>query len=32
VPLAYADALYDLRLHIAFVRDRLQQIQAGRRS
>ncbi len=31
VPLAYADALYELRLHIAFVRDKLQQAEAGRR-
>jgi TRAP transporter TAXI family solute receptor len=31
VPLAYADALYDLRLHIAFVRDKLHEAKAGRR-
>jgi TRAP-type uncharacterized transport system substrate-binding protein len=31
VPLAYADALYHLRLHIAFVREKLQEAEAGRR-
>ena len=31
VPLAYADALYDLRLHIAFVRETLHEAEAGRR-
>ena len=31
VPLAYADALYELRLHIAFVRGKLQEAEAGRR-
>lgn len=31
VPLAYADRLYQLRLHIAFLRGKLQEAEAGRR-
>ncbi len=31
VPLAYADTLYQLRLHIAFLRGKLQEAEAGRR-